>query len=136
MIALFMAGGSGTRLWPISRENNPKQLHALVGKKSLMTQTVERVAPLIEPKDIWVITSLKYAEQIAGHSPGVPKKQIITEPFAIGTNLAVGLGAIHIARQNPDAVILVGWADSHIGRDAEFRAALEKAKQIAPEVDG
>lgn len=136
MIALFMAGGSGTRLWPLSRENNPKQLHALVGKKSLMTQTVERVAPLIEPADVWIVTSRKYVEQIASHSPKVPKHQIITEPFALGTNLAVGLGAIHIAQQNPDAVILVGWADSHIGRDAEFRVALEKAEQIASKVDG
>ena len=136
MIALFMAGGSGTRLWPLSRESNPKQLHTLVGKKSLMTQTVERVAPLINSRDVWIVTNPKYAEQIAIHSPGVPSSQIITEPFALGTNLAVGLGAIHIVRENPDAVILVGWADSHIGRDHEFRIALEKAKQIAPQVDG
>lgn len=136
MIALFMAGGSGKRLWPLSREDNPKQLHALIGKKSLMTQTIERVAPLIEPKDIWIVTSRKYVKQIAKHSPGVPQRQILSEPFALGTNLAVGLGAIHIARQEPEAVILVGWADSHIGREVEFRAALEKANQIVHEVDG
>jgi mannose-1-phosphate guanylyltransferase len=97
---------------------------------------VERVAPLIEPENIWIVTSERYVEQIAQHSPGVPKSQIITEPFALGTNLAVGLGAIHIARQNPDAVILVGWADSHIGRNAEFQAALRKAERIASKVDG
>jgi mannose-1-phosphate guanylyltransferase len=136
MIALFMAGGSGTRLWPLSRESNPKQLHALVGPKSLMTQTVERVAPLIAPNDVWIVTGRNYADQIAAHAPGVPPRQIITEPFALGTNLAVGLGAMRIARHDPEAVILVGWADSHIGREAEFRAALEKAARIAPTLDG
>jgi mannose-1-phosphate guanylyltransferase len=136
MIALFMAGGTGTRLWPLSRRNNPKQLHKLVGRKSLMTQTVERIAPQIKPEDIWIVTNESYAARIARHSPKVPKQQIITEPFPLGTNLAVGLGAIHIARQNPDAIILVGWADSYIGREQEFRNALKKAELLAPDVDG
>jgi mannose-1-phosphate guanylyltransferase len=136
MIALFMAGGSGTRLWPLSRENNPKQLHKIVGEKSLMTQTVERIAPMIAPSDIWIVTNRRYAEQIASHAPEVPVEQIITEPFPLGTNLAVGLGAVHIARQDPDAVILVGWADSYIGHEQAFRNALQKAELLAPEVDG
>ena len=136
MIALFMAGGSGTRLWPLSRENNPKQLHSIVGEKSLMTQTVERIAPMIAPSDIWIVTNRKYAGQIAAHAPEVPVKQIITEPFPLGTNLAVGLGAVHIARQDPDAVILIGWADSYIGHEQVFRDALEKAALLANDVDG
>jgi mannose-1-phosphate guanylyltransferase len=136
MIALFMAGGSGTRLWPLSRENNPKQLHKIVGEKSLMTQTVERIAPMISPSDIWIVTNRRYAEQIADHAPEVPVRQIITEPFPLGTNLAVGLGAVYIARQDPNAVILVGWADSYIGHEQAFRDALQKAAHLAPEVDG
>lgn len=135
MIALFMAGGSGTRLWPVSRADSPKQLHALVGGKSLMTQTVERVAPLVSPGDVWVVTNENYAERIAEHSPGVPRRQIISEPFPLGTNLAVGLGAAHIALEQPDAVIMVGWADAHIGRDADFRRALEQAGRAA-DADG
>ncbi|HEX8097693.1 MAG TPA: sugar phosphate nucleotidyltransferase, partial [Pyrinomonadaceae bacterium] len=90
MIALFMAGGSGTRLWPLSREAHPKQMHALVGEKSLMTQTVERVRPLVPAEDVWVVTGERHLEQIASHAPGVPRAQIIAEPFALGTNLAVG----------------------------------------------
>jgi len=136
MIALFMAGGSGTRLWPLSRENNPKQLHCLVGEKSLMTQTIERISPLINAKDVWIVTNESYAERISGHSPSVPKEQIITEPFALGTNLAVGLGAIHIAKNDSDAVIVVGWADSYIGNEANFLAALQRAEALACESDG
>lgn len=136
MIALFIAGGIGSRLWPLSREGNPKQLQALVGSKSLMTQTVERIAPLIEAKDVWIVTGKGYAEQISLHSPGVPKEQIITEPFSLGTNLAVGLGAFHIAKSNPEAVIVVGWADSYIGKSSEFIAALLKAERLALEVEG
>ncbi len=136
MKALFMAGGSGTRLWPLSRKNNPKQLHALVGKKSLMTQTVERITPIIDANDIWIVTNKNYAESIAEHSPGVPASQIITEPFALGTNLAVGLGAIHIARTDPDAIIVVGWADSYIGKEKEFYNTLKKAELLARDVDG
>lgn len=136
MIALFMAGGSGTRLWPLSREDNPKQLHALVGDKSLMTQTVERVHPLVAAKDVWIVTSARYGEQIAAHAHGVPRAQIIAEPFPLGTNLAVGLGAMAISREHRDAVMLVGWADSHIENDEEFRTALALAAEVARETDG
>jgi mannose-1-phosphate guanylyltransferase len=101
-----------------------------------MTQTVERVAPLIASSDIWIVTNENYVEKIAAHAPKVPFKQIITEPFPLGTNLAVGLGAIHIARQNPDAVILVGWADSYIGQEEVFRDALQRSELLASEVDG
>ncbi|HEY8559745.1 MAG TPA: sugar phosphate nucleotidyltransferase [Pyrinomonadaceae bacterium] len=136
MIALFMAGGSGTRLWPLSRENNPKQVQSLVSNKSLMTQTIERVLPLIESENIWIVTSENCKNQIAAHAPGVPEGQIIAEPFPLGTNLAVGLGAVHIARRDPEAVIVVGWADSYIGNESEFLTALERAHRLAPEVDG
>jgi mannose-1-phosphate guanylyltransferase len=136
MIALFLAGGSGTRLWPLSRENNPKQLQPLISDNSLMTQTIERITPIINPKDVWIITNKEYANRIADHCPGVPKEQIIAEPFALGTNLAVGLGAIHIARSQPNAVVVIGWADSYIGKEAEFRNALQKAEKLVPYVDG
>ncbi|HOC31633.1 MAG: mannose-1-phosphate guanyltransferase [Armatimonadetes bacterium] len=136
MVAVFMAGGSGTRLWPLSRENNPKQLHALVGEQSLMAQTVSRVLPCIDPGDIWIVTSEKYADRIAEHAPSVPRNHIIAEPYPLGTNLAVGLGAIHVAKRDPDAVMFVGWADSYIANDVEFRRVLQIAERAAPDVDG
>lgn len=136
MVAVFMAGGSGTRLWPLSREDNPKQLHALVGDQSLMAQTVERVFPLIEPRDVWIVTAARYVDRIAEHAPEVSRDHIIAEPFPLGTNLAVGLGALCVSSENPDAVMFVGWADSYIANNEEFRQALARAQYVAPEVDG
>lgn len=136
MIAVFMAGGSGTRLWPLSREDNPKQLHALIGEQSLMTQTVERVLPIVAASDVWIVTNASYVDRIAEHAPGVPREQVIGEPFALGTNLAVGLAAIHVAKANPDATMFVGWADSYIENGEAFLAALQIADKAAHECDG
>ena len=136
MIALFIAGGSGTRLWPLSRKNNPKQLHSIIGSKSLMAEAIERTDPLFESKDIWIVTSRNYAARVAEHSPRVRQEQIIAEPFPLGTNLAVGLGAIHIARNNPEAIVVVGWTDSYIGKKQVFQNVLQKAAFLAPQFDG
>lgn len=136
MKALFLAGGSGTRLWPLSRQSNPKQLQCLVGDSSLMTRTISRISPIVKPQDIWIVTNHEYTNQIAAHSDGVPTNQIISEPFPLGTNLAVGLGLIHIAREFPNATVVVGWADAHIGREANFHDALQRAALLADEVDG
>ncbi|HEY3414716.1 MAG TPA: sugar phosphate nucleotidyltransferase [Armatimonadota bacterium] len=136
MVAVFMAGGSGTRLWPLSREDNPKQLHALIGEDSLMTQTVTRVLPLVSAEDVWIVTNARYVDRIAEHAPGVPRDHVIGEPFALGTNLAVGLAAIHVAKQDPDAIMFVGWADSYIENGDAFLAALSLAEKAARECDG
>ena len=136
MIALFIAGGNGTRLWPLSREKNPKQFHKLVGDKSLILQCIERVTPIIATRNIWIVTNKSYAKKSAGQSSGVPKKQIIVEPFPLGTSLAVGLGAMHIAQKYPEAIVALGWADSYIKKEREFRTALQKSALIAPDVEG
>jgi mannose-1-phosphate guanylyltransferase len=136
MVAVFMAGGSGTRLWPLSREDNPKQLHALIGDTSLMTQTVERVLPIVKPTDVWIVTNDRYVDRIAEHAPGVPREQIIGEPFALGTNLAVGLAAIHVVKQDPEAVMFVGWADSYIQKSDEFLASLQSAEAAVHDCEG
>ncbi len=98
--AVIMAGGSGTRLWPLSRESRPKQFHALAVEASLMRQTVERVLPVVEASDVWVVTGERYVAQTAAELPEVPAGQIVGEPFPLGTNLAVGLGALHVARRD------------------------------------
>lgn len=136
MVAVFMAGGSGTRLWPLSRESNPKQLHALVGEKSLMAETVERVLPIVAEDDVWIVTSRRYRERIHDHVPNVPREQIIGEPFPLGTSLAVGLAAIHVARHDPDAVMFVGWADSYIRNGDAFISALQLAEESIRDCEG
>jgi mannose-1-phosphate guanylyltransferase len=134
--AVFIAGGAGTRLWPLSREGRPKQFHALAGGESLLRQTVERVLPVIPARDVWVVTGARYVEQTRAELPEVPAAQIVGEPFPLGTNLAVGLGALHVARQDPEAVIFVGWADSYFRDGEEFRRALLAASRLARETTG
>ncbi|MDT5269587.1 MAG: mannose-phosphate guanylyltransferase [Acidobacteriota bacterium] len=134
--AVFIAGGAGTRLWPLSREGRPKQFHAFAGESSLMRQTVERVLPVIPAGDVWVITGARYVEQTRAELPEVPATQIVGEPFPLGTNLAVGLGALHVARRDPEAVIFVGWADSYFRDSEEFRRALLASARVARETAG
>ena len=134
--AVFIAGGAGTRLWPLSRESRPKQFHALGGEASLMRQTVERVLPIIAASDVWVVTGGRYVGQTVAELPEVPAGQIVGEPFPLGTNLAVGLGALHVARRDPEAVVFVGWADSYVRDGAEFRRALLAAAGVARETSG
>ncbi|MBV8859868.1 MAG: mannose-1-phosphate guanylyltransferase [Acidobacteria bacterium] len=134
--AVFIAGGAGTRLWPLSREARPKQFHALAGESSLMRQTVERVLPVIPARDVWVVTGARHVGQTRAELPEVPAEQIIGEPFPLGTNLAVGLGALHVARQEPEAVIFVGWADSYFRDGEEFRRVLLESARAARETAG
>lgn len=134
--AIFIAGGAGTRLWPLSRESRPKQFHALAGGQSLMRQTIERVLPVIPAEDVWVVTGERYVGQTVAELPELPAAQVIGEPFPLGTNLAVGLGALHVARQDPEAVVFVGWADSYVRDGAEFRRALLQAASVAREAEG
>ncbi len=129
--AVFIAGGAGTRLWPLSRGASPKQFHALAGDSSLMRQTVERVLPVIPAEDVWVITGARYVGRTRAELPEVPAAQIVGEPFPLGTNLAVGLGALHVARRDPDAVIFVGWADSYFRDGGEFRRVLLESARVA-----
>ena len=136
MKALFLAGGAGTRLWPLSRKRQPKQLHALVGDRSLITQTVERVADVISPEDVWIITGEDLRDRVSEHCPWVPWEHLITEPYPLGTNLAVGLGLIHIAAEDPDATILLSWADSYVGNVAAFISALKQAEQLVSTFEG
>jgi mannose-1-phosphate guanylyltransferase len=134
--AVFIAGGAGTRLWPLSRESRPKQFHALAGGESLIRQTVERVLPVVPARDVWVVTGERYVAETVRELPEVPAGQIIGEPFPVGTNLAVGLGALHVARRDPDALLFVGWADSYFADGEEFRRALLAAAEVARETAG
>ena len=86
-----MAGGSGTRLWPLSRRRSPKPLLALTGDTSLLQQTVARIAPLLAATDIYVITGAGYVRQTVDQLPQLPEENVIGEPLARSTAVAVGL---------------------------------------------
>jgi len=131
--ALIMAGGIGTRLWPLSRRNRPKQSLKLVGERTMLQYAVGRIAPLFPPEQIFVVTSAEHVEPLAAQAPELPAENFIVEPEGRGTAPAIGLGAIHLRRQDPEAVMAVLTADHFIAEEARFRRALTAAGQMAAE---
>src|SRR5439155_1476718 len=88
MYAVVMAGGSGTRLWPLSRRRTPKQLLPLTGDTSLLQPTVARIAPLLPPRDIYVITGAGYVRQTVEQLQQLPEENVLGEPLARSTAVA------------------------------------------------
>jgi mannose-1-phosphate guanylyltransferase/mannose-6-phosphate isomerase len=136
MKALILAGGQGTRFWPLSRELYPKQLLKLGdGRDTLLQQTVLRLSPLVKPKDICVITSdklkLDVNSQLSEITGGQP--EVILEPVPRNTAPAAGLGAVYMERANPGCVMAVLPSDHLIKEKEKFHAALKKAEKLAKE---
>jgi len=129
--ALIMAGGSGTRLWPLSRKARPKQVLPLVEDKSMFQIAVERLEPLLPPERVIVVASEALSEPLRAAAPQIPPENYVIEPSARNSGPAVGLGTIHIRHRDPDAVIAVLASDHHIAEKARFRAVLEAAAVLA-----
>jgi mannose-1-phosphate guanylyltransferase len=127
--ALVMAGGGGTRFWPRSRQLKPKQFLKLVGDRSLLQQTLERVEAMVPPTRTWIITAASYCEETAKQLPSLPRERIVGEPFGRDTAACIGLGAALCARGDADAVMAVMPADHVIEPAQEFRRALQVAEQ-------
>jgi mannose-1-phosphate guanylyltransferase len=129
--ALIMAGGTGTRLWPFSRRSHPKQALKLVGAQTMMQYAVGRLAPLFPPDRILVVTRSEHVPVLSAQVPELPADNFVVEPQARGTAAAIGLGAVHLHRRDPDAVMAVLTAD-HFIRDTErFRQALAASARVA-----
>jgi len=129
--ALIMAGGSGTRFWPLSRESQPKQFLPIGGKKPLLRATAERVLPLCGWEGIMVVASQKHSRNIHRILPELPKKNMIVEPRSRNTAPAIGLGAAHVAARDPEGTIIVLPSDHIIHPAGEFRKLLRAACQEA-----
>ncbi|MCB2187417.1 MAG: NTP transferase domain-containing protein [Deltaproteobacteria bacterium] len=129
--AVVMAGGSGTRFWPASRRQLPKQLLSLTGERTLLQQTVDRLAPLVPPERVLVVTGQAHAAGAAAQLPQVPPEQILAEPVGRNTAAAAGLGAAWVAARDPQAVCLVLPADHLITDEEAFRQTLAKAARLA-----
>lgn len=131
MYALIMAGGAGTRLWPRSRAATPKQFLPLLGERTMLQQTVDRIAPIIGPEHVLVVTGERYIDVVAEQLPDVPRDNIIGEPSGKGSAPAIGLGALHIRRDDADGVMVVLSSDHQIGKPEVFQQALQAAEQVA-----
>jgi mannose-1-phosphate guanylyltransferase len=129
--ALIMAGGSGTRLWPLSRKNKPKQSLSLVEARTMFQVTVMRLQPLIPVERVHVVTNAEMAAIFKEQIPAIPENNYIIEPSAKDNGPAVGLALAHIHHQDPDATIAILAADHHIGKVAEFQRALQAAEVVA-----
>src|SRR5438093_7715269 len=130
----ILAGGSGTRLWPLSRAARPKQLLHLVGRGSLLRNTFERVRPLVPAERVFVLTERSHAEGIREQLPEVPVENVLVEPARRGTAGSLALPALILRRQAPGAVWASLHSDAFIQDDDAFRATLDAALTAASEL--
>ena len=127
----ILAGGEGTRLWPLSRSRRPKQLLQLGGERSLIQRTVDRLLPLVEPSRILIITERSHADDLRAQLPELPDSSIVVEPTRRGTAAALLLAALHIQARAPAATWASVHSDAFIADDEEFRRTLSAALEAA-----
>jgi mannose-1-phosphate guanylyltransferase len=128
---VILAGGRGTRFWPLSRRRRAKQLLALDGKQTMIQQTVQRLLPLAAAKNFWIITNEDLQTAIARQLPRLTKKQIVAEPVGRNTAPAIGLAAFLLHNLDPDAVIGLFPSDHVIGDEKKYREVIERGTEIA-----
>jgi mannose-1-phosphate guanylyltransferase len=128
---IIMAGGRGERFWPVSREKTPKQLIRLLGDKSFLQQAVERVAPLVPMKNIFIITNETQAAEVRKQLPRLPKENVVAEPIGRDTCAAVTLGAALVGARSTTGVMAVLPADHVIPEEKKFQQVLADAFDLA-----
>ncbi|CAA9559525.1 MAG: Mannose-1-phosphate guanylyltransferase [uncultured Thermomicrobiales bacterium] len=129
--AVIPAGGAGTRLWPLSRAGRPKFLLPLLGDRSLLQQTGDRLAPLAGPDRTLVVCGTAHAAAVARQLPAVPVANLVVEPAPRGSGPAIGLAAAIIARRDPGAVMGSFAADHDVRDEAAFHRAVGNAVRAA-----
>ena len=130
--ALIMAGGKGERFWPRSRVNMPKQFLSLTDDGKTMIQlTVERISPIVDIKDVYIATNENYRELVKTQLPGLPEENILCEPIGRNTAPCIGLGAVHVAKKNEDAIMIVLPSDHLIKNNEIFKDTFVNACNIA-----
>jgi mannose-1-phosphate guanylyltransferase len=129
--ALIMAGGSGTRLWPLSRQARPKQTLRLVGDRTMVQLAMERLDPLFTAERIFIVTAAEQIGTILRQAPQLPAGNFLVEPLQRGTASAIGLAALFLRRRDPEATMAVLTADHYIADSEAFRRTLAAAYQVA-----
>jgi mannose-1-phosphate guanylyltransferase len=126
-----MAGGGGTRLWPLSRQHLPKQSLKLLGERTMFQIAVDRLAPLFPPEQILVVTNAAYAVELGAQCPHLPTENFVVEPSPRNTAPAIALSALAVRRRDPNGLMACLTADHFIGDEARFRATLAAAALAA-----
>jgi len=130
--AVILAGGRGTRFWPRSRTRTPKQLLNIVGKDTMLQQTVARLKPLISPERIWTVTNAQQADAVRKQVPTAARKHVLIEPMGMNTAVAIGLAAIHLRHAaHGDALMAVLPADHYIELAGKYREIVSAALEVA-----
>ncbi|MCA9889702.1 MAG: mannose-1-phosphate guanylyltransferase [Anaerolineae bacterium] len=129
--ALILAGGGGTRLWPMSRKDTPKQFSPLIEDETLFQTSIRRLSPLFTPDRIYVVTGRGYVDELRSQTPEVPAENFIVEPSARDSAPAAGLAISVIQKRDPDAIIAMLTSDHHIAQKEKFRDVLSAAGQVA-----
>lgn len=131
VFTVIMAGGSGTRFWPLSRSARPKQFLPLTSKLPLIAETMKRMTGLSTPARTSVVCGSKHAALVRKALPRLPRQNVVVEPEARNTAPAIALACAHVAHQDPQGVIVVLPSDQHVADPAAFRTAVEEAIRVA-----
>jgi mannose-1-phosphate guanylyltransferase len=136
MVAVIMAGGTGTRFWPVSRKDRPKQVLSIGGEKAMLAATIDRLLPILEPERIFVITAQEHEEPVRAVCDKLPGENILGEPEGRDTAACAGWGGI-IGREmfGPQTVIGVFPADHRIQPAEKFQSAVSSAAQASRQLD-
>lgn len=129
--AVVMAGGSGTRFWPLSRKHAPKQTLPILGSATMVRQTVERLFPLFDPRQVFVVTAREHADRVRRDLDVIPPENIIDEPVGRDTAAAIGLAATFLHWRDQEAAFAVLPADHYIDDPGRFQSALLRGREAA-----
>jgi mannose-1-phosphate guanylyltransferase len=130
--AVILAGGRGTRFWPRSRTGTPKQLLNIVGKETMLEQTVARLKPVIPPDHTWTVTNAEQAAEVRKQLPAPARRRVLTEPVGRNTAAAIALAALHVRHAaRGDALLAVLPADHYIANPERYRVIMRAALDLA-----